>query len=506
MSTPLHPKPATLSGEIPPGSHDHLREFESVPVAALYKDLALHIEHVPLTSLREYSRNSRTHSKKQIEQIGSSITAFGFVQPLIVDEKGEIIGGHGLLAAAKRLNYTEVPVIRLRHLDEPQRRALRIALNRSAELAGWDHDLLALEFKELLDFDLTLDLSFDLAVTGFSAPEIDRVLAGAQGSDPSHDDAPAALDPESPPTARPGDLFHLGPHRLLCGDARRSENFAVLLGGEQAAMGIHDAPYNVKITGHVSRSGRHREFMMGVGELSETEFTAFLTDVLCNAAAVTHPGGSQFAFMDWRHMREMLNAGQAAGLLLKNLCIWNKGSGAMGSLYRSQHELVFVFADPRAPVLNNVQLGKHGRNRTNVWDFPGAASLKKELALHPTPKPVALIAEAIRDCSNRNDIVLDAFSGSGTTIMAAASCGRRGYAMELDPHYVDVAVRRWEAWSGEEARHAETGLTFAELRRGRTVDALKDSAQQAAAPAADKGAHHREIRVRRRPQLAPVQE
>lgn len=228
-------------------------------------------------------------------------------------------------------------------------------------------------------------------------------------------------------------------------------------------MGIHDAPYNVSVTRHVSRSGKHKEFAMGVGEMSEAAFTAFLAEFLRLSARHSQEGAIHWAFMDWRHAHEMLTAGREAGLELKNIAVWNKGVGAMGSLLRSQHELVFMFKEPNAPHINNVELGKFGRNRTNVWDYPGAVGLRKELELHPTPKPVALIADAIRDVSNRNDIVLDVFSGSGTTIIAAAKTGRRARVIELDPHYVDVAVRRWQEWSGEQAVHLGSSLTFAQL-------------------------------------------
>ncbi|HEV2605861.1 MAG TPA: site-specific DNA-methyltransferase [Microvirga sp.] len=231
-------------------------------------------------------------------------------------------------------------------------------------------------------------------------------------------------------------------------------------------MGIHDAPYDVKISGHVAKPGRHREFVKCSGELGEA-FTPFLTDFLQASTRFLEPGSYQFCFMDWRHMGEMLSASKAAGLELKNLCIWNKGMEAMGSLYRSQYELIFVFKEPGAPGINGVQLGKYSRNSTNFWDYPGAASLRKELELHPTPKSVSLVADAIRDVTRRNDIVLDAFSGSGTTIMAYAKVGRRAYAVELDPHYVDVGVRRWQEWSGCEAKNAQTGLTFAQMEEAR---------------------------------------
>jgi DNA modification methylase len=440
--------------------------------AALYPDLALAIEYVAIGELRGYPRNTRTHSKRQIEQIAESIRAFGFLSPVVADAAGELIAGHGRVAAAKRLKLATVPVVRIEHLDDAQKRALRIADNRLAELAGWDRDLLAIEFKDLLELDLKLDLSFDVAITGFAPAEIDRLVD--DGGTPARDEDDDVHEPDRdlPAISRPGDLWILGDHRLICGDAREPSIHAALLAGERAAMGIHDAPYNVSVTQHVSRSGRHSEFAMASGEMTEAAFTTFLADFLKQAAAVSRPGAIHFAFMDWRHMGEILGAGRAAGLELKNLVVWNKGSGAMGSLLRSQHELVFMFKEPSGPHLNNVQLGKFGRTRTNVWDFPGSPSLKKELELHPRPKPVALVAEAIRDVSDRNDIVLDCFSGSGTTIIAAAKTGRRGYAIELDPHYVDVAVRRWETWSGGTARHAESGLSFVEEAVRRRSQAL----------------------------------
>jgi DNA modification methylase len=359
--------------------------------------------------------------------------------------------------------YSQIGIVRLTHLSDEQKRALRITLNRLGELSGWDEELLALEFKELLEIDLTLELDFDLAITGFSAPEIDRLIE-IQGDEITNgEDDEQAADQEGAQVSELDDIFLLGEHRIACGDSRLAETYSRLLGSERPTLGIHDAPYNVKINGHVSKSGKHREFVMATGEMSSGEFTSFLTEFLRHAARVSAPGAIQFAFMDWRHMEEMLVAGREAGLNLRNLCVWNKGCGGLGSAYRSQHELVFMFHEPGAPAINNVQLGRYQRNRSNVWDFPGAAGLRKELELHSTPKPGSLVAEAIRDCSHRNDIVLDCFSGSGTTIIAAAKTGRRARVIELDPHYVDVAVRRWERWSGEVARHASSGLTFAEL-------------------------------------------
>lgn len=429
---------------------------------ALYRDLKLAVEHVPIEGLKAYKRVLRRHTAEHIEQLVASINAFGLVQPILVDRDGEIVGGHGLFDAARKAGHVTVPVIRLRHLDEAQKRTLRIALNALAEKSDWDRELLALEFGELLEIDLTLDLSFGLEITGFRSAEIDHLIESAATNSPDAADDVLPDEANGAPVSQPGDLWLLGEHRLICGDARDKATYAALLDDERAAMGIHDAPYDVPISGHVAKPGRHREFVMGSGELG-ANFTPFLTGFLSASSAFLVPGGYQFCFMDWRHIGEMLAAGQAAGLELKNLCVWNKGAGAMGSLYRSQHELVFLFKDPGQPGANNVQLGKFGRNRTNVWDYQGAAGLRKELKLHPTPKNVRMIADAVRDVTQRNEIVLDAFSGSGTTIIACAKVGRRGYAAELDPHYVDVGVRRWESWAGRSARHASTGLSFGEM-------------------------------------------
>lgn len=355
-----------------------------------------------------------------------------------------------------------MPAVRIGHLDAVEKRILRLALGKLGEKSGWDKKQLGLEFGELFEIEHRLELDLGLEFTGFGFPEIDQLTQAALADREDETDDALANEVPEVPVSQLGDVWQLGEHRLICGDARDIETYAALLEGERAAMGIHDAPYDVPISGHVAKPGKHREFVMGSGELG-ANFIPFLTAFLTASTAFLVPGGYQYCFMDWRHIGEMLAAGEGAGLDLKNLCVWNKGSGAMGSLYRSQHELVFVFKDPRQSGVNNVQLGRFGRNRTNVWDYPGAASLRQELKLHPTPKNVAMVAEAVRDVTHRNDIVLDSFSGSGTTIIACAKIGRRAHASELDPHYVDVGVRRWEIWSGGCARHAATGLSFAEM-------------------------------------------
>jgi hypothetical protein len=437
-------------------------------VRALYPDLILKIEQRPISTLNIYETSARLHTPPQLKVLIKSLQAFGFVAPILVDENDVVVGGHGVLLAAKELGYTKVPVVRLTHLTEAEKKALRIVLNRAAELAGWDRKLLKVEFNSILEFSANLSVDFDLGLTGWSMPEIDRILD--EEAEDGSDDLVEDLDRRKTPVSRSGDIYLLGEHRIINGDARNPASYAALLGDERAAVGLHDAPYNIS-TKQISKSGRHSDFIFAHGELSVEAFTAFLADFLRHASAYSRPGAVQFSFIDWRHIGEMLEAGRSAGLALANLCIWDKGSGAWGSPYRGQHEMVFVFADPREPLLNNVQLGKFGRNRTNVWSWPGALSLRKELELHPTPKPVGLLAEAIRDVSNRGDIVLDSFSGSGSTIIAAAKTGRRGRAIELDPHYVDVGVRRWEKWSGGVARHAATGQTFDQLKETRRAEA-----------------------------------
>lgn len=425
----------------------------------------LKIEILPIADLKPYARNPRTHSRKQIQQIADAIREFGFTNPILIDEDGGVIAGHGRIEGARLLGIEHVPTIRLGHMSEAQKRAYVLADNKLAANAGWDHELLALEFQYLSE----LDLEFDLTVTGFETAEIDLLLAAL---DDEADEVPE-VDDSTPSVSRPGDLWLLRKHRLLCADATNGESFQRLLDGERAQMIFTDPPYNVPIDGHVSGLGaiRHREFVMGSGEMNEVEFTAFLKTVFGHLVAHSLDGSIHFIFMDWRHSFELLSASRDTFSELKNLCVWTKDNAGMGSLYRSKHELIFVFKNGPAPHINNIELGRHGRNRCNVWEYPGANSLRagrlEELAMHPTVKPVALVADAIRDCSKRGGIVLDCFSGSGTALIAAEKTGRRGYLMELDPAYVDVTIRRFRKIYGEEAIHAETERTFSELDRER---------------------------------------
>jgi len=413
--------------------------------------------------------NPRRHSKKQIRQIAESIRIFGFNVPILIDREGKVIAGHGRLLACRELGVTEVPTLCLDHLTPAQARAFMIADNRLTEIATWDDRLLAEQLK-----DLSLSgIDFSLEVIGFEMAEIDLRISSLDDM-PEEGDDPADVLPEGsagPPVSKIGDAWLLGHHRLLCGSALDTLAFSALMGQEHAATVFTDPPYNVEIDGNVSGLGaiHHRPFPMGFGEMNRAEFTAFLGQALRNMAAFSAAGSLHYICMDWRHIEELLTAGAEAYGELKNLCVWAKDNAGMGSLYRSQHDLVFVFKQRGAAHRNNVQLGQFGRNRSNVWHYPGVNSFARcgeegnLSALHPTVKPVALVADAILDCTERGEIVLDAFLGSGTTVIAAERTGRRCYAMELDPVYVDTAIRRWQALTGGKAHHAAGGRLFDDL-------------------------------------------
>lgn len=431
----------------------------------------LNVVWVDPSDLKPYAGNAKIHSPRQIKLLAASIKENGFIAPTLIDKDNEIIAGHGRLDAAKRLGLTEVPTICIDHLTPQQVKAYRIADNRLAELAEWDESLLAIELKQI-----TLEAPELVISTGFSMGETDLLIGALeqaetdQAIDPA-DDIPIAGDAE--PVSKLGDLWRLNDHRLYCGNALEQASFEALLGDERARLIITDPPYNVPIQGHVSGKGQHshREFGMASGEMSSAEFEGFLTVNLSHLKSYSLPGSLHYFFMDWRHMPELLKAGNSTFDAFKNLCVWVKSSGGMGSHYRSRHELVFLFKNGKVPHINNVELGRHGRNRTNVWEYAGVNSFGKDrdaaLAMHPTVKPVAMIKDAILDSSNRGDIVLDPFLGSGTTIMAAEQSGRRGLGMELDPLYVDTAIRRWEAFTGEKAFHEASGLSFIELAEAR---------------------------------------
>jgi DNA modification methylase len=416
------------------------------------EDLLLNVIYRSLGSLIPDPRNARTHPRRQIEQIKSSITAFGFTNPILADPEGRLIAGHGRLIAARELGMTEAPVIELSGLSEAQKKALRLADNKIALGAGWDVDILKLELADLS----TTELDVDLSLTGFSTGEIDVILKGE--ADPDDEVIPAT---PSKPKTQPGDIWRLGEHRVGCGDGRDLDFLRAVIGEdektrevEKIAAAFLDPPYNVKINGHANAKGRHREFAMASGEMAPAAFRAFLIEALGACAAVSKPGAVHFICMDWRHLRDVEEAADGLYDALLNVCVWNKSNAGMGSLYRSKHEMVFVYRVPGAAHTNAVELGRHGRNRTNVWDYASVNSMRgsrrEDLALHPTVKPVAMVADAFCDVTRQGDLVLDTFLGSGTSLIAAERARRRFRGLDIDPAYVDVAIARWRNLTGKE--------------------------------------------------------
>lgn len=431
--------------------------------------------------LKLYDGNPRRHSKKQLVKLQSSIAAFGFLAPVLITSADEVVSGAARVAAAKELGLLTIPTLCADHLSSAQVRAYRIADNRIAEEGEWDKERLAIEFEAIISAG---EIQIDL--TGFETAQVDLIIADAdatqeKGADPA-DDVPEPL----PPISRTGDLWHLGAHRLICAPSQDQSAWSRLLMGANAAMVFTDPPYNVAVNGHVSSTRRHREFAEASGEMSSAEFTAFLTETITAAVAPLKDGGLAYICMDHRHLPELYAAAAACKLTVLNLCVWNKTNGGMGSLYRSKHELVLVAKRGRAPHTNNVQLGKHGRYRTNVWDYAGANSFgksrKADLADHPTVKPVALVADAIRDVTDPGEIVLDGFMGSGTTLLAAERTGRIAFGMEIEGSYVDVVIRRWEKITGKQATLAETGETLAEVAVRRSAEDIPAVPDQVPTP------------------------
>src|SRR3954454_10039978 len=440
------------------------------------------IVHMTVDDLVPYQGNARTHSRRQIAQIAGSIELFGFLNPVLIDGSNQIIAGHGRIAAAKKLGLTSVPTLRIEHLSDDERRAYVLADNRLAEKAGWDRELLAIELQHLVEIE------FDTTIIGIETAEIDIILneaKDARGEVESPDDRLPLSSAHAQAMCGPGDLLQLGSHRLLCGNALEPTSYALLLEGRKVAMVITDPPFNVRIEGNVGGLGRirHPDFAMASGEMSSEQFTSFLSTAFSQMVAHSADGALSFVFMDWRHLREILDAGQSSFPELKNLIVWNKDNAGMGSLYRSKHELIFVFKIGTGAHINNVELGRHGRNRSNVWDYPGISSMLRgrleELAMHPTVKPVAMIAEAIKDASHPKGLVLDPFAGSGTILIAAEKTGRRAAAIEVTPGYVDIAVRRWEQYTGKTAILTDTGQSFEEIEAQRHFAANLTSGEAA---------------------------
>jgi DNA modification methylase len=426
----------------------------------------LAVVYQPIETLVPHPSNARTHSRHQIRQLADSIKAFGFTNPVLIDHKNTIIAGHGRVAAAQTLGMDRVPTIRLECLSENEIRAYVLADNKLAERAGWDKEILAIELQHLM----TLDNDLDITVTGFEIPEIDLILEGATSKEHDPDDS-FEVDEALQPITQSGDLWQLGKHRLFCGNALELASYKALALGRRASVVFVDPPYNVAIDGHATGSGsiHHREFAMASGEMNEAEYIGFLSRALSLVARHSTSGSVHFICLDWRHITELVAAGKQVYTTLLNLCIWVKDNGGLGSFYRSRHELVFVYRNGKDAHRNNVQLGKFGRNRTNVWEYAGINTLSRQseegnlLALHPTVKPVAMVADALLDCSARGDVALDPFVGSGTTVLAAERVGRICYGIEIDPLYVDVAIRRWQKHTGDHALHVASGKRFGDI-------------------------------------------
>lgn len=425
----------------------------------------LRLETLPVESLKSLPGNARAASRKQINKVASGIEAVGFLNPILVDDQGNIICGQVRKRAALQLGMKEVPVVRASGMTNVEKRAYRLMENRLGELGEWDDDALASEFQYLIDE------GFEVELTGFDTSEIDRALASLSGDGEEQVELPSGRETV---ITRLGDVWEVGVHRIICGDSTDEDVCRRLFQGERAQMVFTDPPYNMEVVGNVAgiRTKAYREFSMASGEMSPLEYVAFLERSMRSIVSVSEPGAVVYFCMDWRHIREVITAAAAVGLEHKQLCVWTKTNAGMGSFYRSQHELVFVFKLPGAEHINNFGLGQKGRNRTNVWTYAGANGFRKgrsaDLADHPTVKPTAMVMDAARDCSKRNGIIFDGFAGSGTTLVAAERTGRRGYGIEIDPAYVDVIIRRLERETGLEAMH-ESGETFGEIAAQRVA-------------------------------------
>ena len=418
---------------------------------------------VAIDRLTPLGHATRKHPHHQISKLKRMIARYGILRPVLVDQSFRVIDGSAIIEATQALGVSEIPVIVVSDLDEASLRAARLALNRSAEDASWEQAELAREFCAILE----IESDFELNDTGFEMAEIDLSF----GNDGREDEDIIPPPDPGPPVSRPGDLWQLGPHLLLCADCLADGSFERLLAGSAARMSFTDPPYNMRIS-DVSGFGsiKHKEFANGSGEMSDDEYRGFLSRVCELLVRHSAAGSLHYMCIDWRHVADLIAVGGPVFDELKNICTWAKAAAGQGSFYRSQTEFVCVFKSGRAPHINNIKLGRFGRNRSNLWTYAGQTSLgagKRKSGLHPTVKPLALVADAILDASNRGEIVLDPFGGSGTTLVAAEKTGRLARLIEIDPAYVDLTIRRFEAYTGQNARLYGDGRTFAEIANDR---------------------------------------
>jgi len=424
------------------------------------------IEMTQTSDLQFPVRRVRNHPESQIESLAEALKTFGFLVPVAIDDHNYVWAGEARVKAARRLNLEFIPTVNIAHLPEARKRAFRLYENKIAERARWNRDKIALEFPELEP--LLLNEGLDITITGFAPVEIDQVMLDMEtnSADPANEFDTTRLS--QPPISRAGDVWRLGNHVLACGDALSQELLQSLMDKRKATMAFLDPPYNVQVRNVVGRGKiKHAEFAMASGEQTPEEFTTFLKKAMASAAAVCRDGALNFICMDWRHVEELYRASRKVYSTMINLCVWVKSNGGQGSLYRSQHELIGVFRVGNAKHLNNIELGRHGRSRTNVWQYAGVNSFRAgrmdDLQAHPTVKPIAMVCDAIRDCTRRGDTILDTFAGSGTTLLAAERLARRAVCTEIEPRFVDLTISRWQEFTGKDAIHSQSGRTFNDL-------------------------------------------
>lgn len=410
----------------------------------------LSIQYIEIEKLKRYEQNAKIHTEKQIKKLVSSMKQFGVVTPILVDKYFTVIAGHGRLEAFEKLQLKQVPVVMLEHLTETQVRAYRLADNRIAEDAIYDENLLRIELEEIIIND-----EIEITDIGFDVSEIDSIIVdNYSGKKEKAEKADELNSLKIEQKVKLGDIWQMGNHILICSDSTDNNVFQELMQDKKADLVITDPPYNVPIEGHVCKT-KHEEFQMASGEMSPEEFANFSEKFMTNLANFSKDGSLHYVFIDWRSINIFLNTGSKIYTDLKNICVWNKLIGGMGSFYRSQHEFVCVFKNGTKNHTNNVELGKNGRYRTNVWDCKGISATNPKslhlLRMHPTVKPVGLLHEIILDASCSGEIVLDPFGGSGSTLIACELAKRKARIVELSPHYCDLIIQRYKEQFNKEA-------------------------------------------------------
>jgi ParB/RepB/Spo0J family partition protein len=472
--------------------HGDAIERASLSERSLNREKPIQIEWVHPDAIRPNPNNPRKHSGQQIRKLERDIRKNGFINPILITHDGEVMAGHARLEASKLAGLTEVPVIRL-SFTKAQAMARNIWDNKSSDLSQFDHGLLGLAMKELTELD------FNIEDTGFSVGESDLLIAGLLGSEFEDADQDIPM-PIGPAISQPGDVWILGAHRVACGDAQSPNSYSLLMDGKLAHAAFTDVPYNLAAH-QISGKGkiRHPSFKMAAGEMSDGRYQEFLKSSISLMALHSVDGSLQYHCIDFRHLSNIQKAAENIYSKLLNICVWVKANGGMGSLYRSRCEFVLVFKHGKKSHRNNIELGRHGRNRTTVWEYAGGNSFSGRvtdegnlLKLHPTVKPVQMIADAILDCTARGEIVIDPFLGSGSTLIAAERTGRRCFAMEIDPLYLDVAIRRWQRHTGDHAVHALSGRRFRDM----------EEPQSGNAAASRKAGRHRTVRKSERQAVA----